>query len=128
MKTDGGYVSIEQAEELERRHKEKMEEVDRRVEKTTAKLKELGYKFEVESGLAEFVVSVGAVKHHIMKIDPFPLAKKNEDSKLLTDNPKIEDVIKAVIINSGGSIYDTIHSPEFKGIQKNVNKDIKSGS
>ncbi len=114
MKTNGGYVTAEQGKELERQRMEKMREIDGRVEKVAAKLKEDGYRFGIEKTPTQFIISMNGVAHHLMKMDKIPICKEDEDGKTITDNPTIETVIKAIIINPNGSIYDTIHSPEFK--------------
>jgi hypothetical protein len=93
------------------------------VRKTLDDLKNEGYEFEYKETPDEFMLKSAhpPKENHFNKMDPFPLERNGE-----TGYVALKDAIKARVINPDGSLYDTIHSEDFKNERSRREKRRKS--
>ena len=97
-------ISIEEAAEIERKRQQKLSEIRKRIEKVVGKLKNDGYKFELQETSDEFILMKEDRETHLIKSESFMLRVKDKPDI----NASIEEMITADIVNPTGSSYDNI--------------------
>ncbi len=93
------------------------DQLTKKIYSVVSELKKAGYDFDFEERIQEFVIhfkkdgKCTGTSSHVMKMDPFPLKRGD----VMVNQPvHLEDVIRARIMNPEGSLYDTMHSDDFK--------------
>lgn len=97
------YVSIKQAEETEKQRQETLGKMRQRISKVAEKLKNEGYKFEMEE-TDEYLIKTEDRTTHLLKLDSFPLESKDK----LRISVSLEEMIEASIRNPKENSYAAV--------------------
>lgn len=103
------YVSIKDAEEIEKKRQEALTKLRKKIAEVADKLKKEGYDFEMEETSDEFLIKIGDRTAHLIKSENFLLESKDEQTNTpIKTTASLEEMIESSVRSPKENSYAAV--------------------